>query len=103
MSKSSEPTIQVRESAESQDEAVDNAEAQQLRRGQRTKTPTEKGREMQEEQMKTLLQNYNYEKWRTQVKTAKRPLSQTTESLSEDLLNDIIHDVTSLSEDVRHV
>ena len=38
-----------------------------------------------------------YDKRRTLVKSSQRPLSQSAEPLSDDLLNDIIGDVRSLS------
>ena len=107
MSESSEHTTQVRGSIEDQ---VGGAEAQQEealqpRRTQRDRTLTEKGREMQDEKIKLLQQrfNYIYDKWRTQIKSSKKTLSQSTEPLPNDLLNDIICCVTDLSADVQHV
>ncbi len=44
-----------------------------------------------------------YNKWKTYVKSSKRRLSQTTETLSDDLLNDIIGDVRGLFADVQRV
>ncbi|XP_030606244.1 uncharacterized protein LOC115794743 [Archocentrus centrarchus] len=123
MSESSAPTIQVRGSVTSQDqtkdeqasgeegqqeetqpEEVQQAEMQQPRRSQRTRTLTEKGREMQDEKIKALQQrfNYIYDKWRKQVKSAKKTLLQA-DIMSADLLNDIIGDVTGLSADVQCV
>lgn len=57
---------------------------------------------MQDEKVKRIQQRFNYifEKWRTCTKSSKQPLSQS-EPLSEDLLNDIISDVSGLSADVQ--
>ncbi|XDV25278.1 hypothetical protein PO909_029222 [Leuciscus waleckii] len=108
MSESSEPTTQVRESIEEDQVGVaevQQEEAQQPRRSQRVRTLTKKGRELQDEKIKALQQrfNYIYDKWRTQVKSSKKPLSQSTEPLPDDLLNDIIGCVTGLSADVQRV
>lgn len=114
MSEPSEPTVQFSDSADFQDQSEEGQvhgaeaqqeEAQQPRRSERIRTLTEKGKEMQDEKIKALQQrfNYIYDKWKTQVKSARQSLSQTTETLSEDLLNDIISDVTGLSADVQRV
>jgi len=108
MSESSEPTTQVRESIKEDQvgvAGVQQEEVQQPRRSQRVRTLTEKGRELQDEKIKALQQrfNYIYEKWRTQVKSSKKPLSQSKEPLPDDLLNDIIDCVTGLSTDVQRV
>lgn len=78
---------------------------QKPRRSQRPRTLTEKGKEMQERIIKALQQgfNYIYNKWRIHAKSVKQPLSQSMEPLSEDLLNDVIGDVTSLSANVQRV
>lgn len=99
---SAEPQMQSEET-----QCTDISEQQesvQLRRSQRVKTLTEKGREMQDERIKGLQQrfNYNYEKWRTRAKASKLPLSQT-ESLNKDILEDIIGDVRGLCADVTKV
>lgn len=111
MSESDEPIVQVGASANSdqlEEGQVSGAEDQQEqlpRRGQRARTLTEKARELQADKIKALQQrfNYIYAKWRTQVKSSKKSLSQSTELLSDDLLNDIIGDVTGLSVDVQRV
>lgn len=74
----------------------------ELRRSQRTRTLTEKGKEMQAGRFKALQHKFNcvYAKWRSQAKTSKQPLSQTTESLSEELINDIILEIKGLCSDV---
>lgn len=99
---SAEPQMQSEET-----QCTDLSEQQesvQLRRSQRVKTLTEKGREMQDERIKGLQQrfNYNYEKWRTRAKASKLPLSQT-EPLNKDILEDIIGDVRGLCADVTKV
>ncbi len=60
---------------------------------------------MQVAKIKSLQQRfiYIYNKWKTYVKSSKRTLSQPTETLSDDLLNDVIGDVRGLSVDVQHV
>ncbi|XP_042244222.1 uncharacterized protein LOC121880779 isoform X1 [Thunnus maccoyii] len=118
MSKPKESTIQIgdslRDRANSHDQPEDGEvgdaeghqeEAHQPRRSQRIKTLTEKGKEMQEGKIKGLQQkfDYIYDKWRTHVKSAKQPLSQSTEPLSDDLLQDIIGDVIGLSADVQRI
>lgn len=118
MSEPSEPTIQVkdsdRDSANSQDQSeegqVGGAEAhqedtQQSRRSKITRTLKEKGREMQVAKIISLQQrfNYIYDKWRTHVKSSKRTLSQSTETLPDDLLNDLIGDVLGFFADVQRV
>lgn len=76
MSQPGEATVHVMDT--SKEGQVDGAEAQQeeaqqLRRSQRTKTLTEKGKELQDEKIKGLQQrfNYIYEKWKIQVKSSK--------------------------------
>lgn len=93
---------------QSEDEEADFAEghqeeSQEPRRSQRVRTLTEKGKEMYEGKIKELQQrfNYIYGKWRIHVKAAKQTLSQSTEPLSDDLLQDIIGDVEGLSADVQ--
>lgn len=117
MSEPSEPTSKGRDSVrdgtnfpfESEEEQVSGAEAQQEeaqqpRRSQRIRVLTEKGKEMQDEKIKALQQRFDYSyKWKLQVKSSKQPLSQTSESVSDDLLKDIIDEVTSLSADVQRV
>ncbi len=60
---------------------------------------------MQVAKIKSLQQRFIniYNKWKTYVKSSKRMLSQPTETLSDDLLNDIIGDVGGLSADVQRV
>ncbi|XP_013855845.1 eukaryotic translation initiation factor 3 subunit A, partial [Austrofundulus limnaeus] len=102
-----EPEVSPDPQLQFEDQATVSNEQQeqtQLRRSQRVKTLTEKGREMQEERIQGLQQrfNYNYEKWRTRAKSSKQPLSQS-DTLSDDLLKDIIGDVTGLRADVTKV
>ncbi|XP_013855846.1 uncharacterized protein LOC106511637, partial [Austrofundulus limnaeus] len=102
-----EPEVSPDPQLQFEDQATVSNEQQeqtQLRRSQRVKTLTEKGREMQEERIQGLQQrfNYNYEKWRTRAKSSKQPLSQL-DTLSDDLLKDIIGDVTGLRADVTKV
>ncbi|KAM9825109.1 uncharacterized protein ACBT44_005920 isoform 1-T1 [Syngnathus typhle] len=99
---STEPQSQSEET-----QGTDPSEQQdsvQLRRSQRVKTLTEKGREMQDEKIKGLQQrfNYNYEKWRTHAKASKVPLSQPGPS-NKDILEDITGDVRGLCADVTKV
>lgn len=58
---------------------------------------------MCEIKIKELQQRFNftYGKWRIHVKAAKKLLSQSTELLSDDLLQDIIVEVVGLSADVQ--
>lgn len=112
-----EPTVPVRDSvkdsADSQAQLeisqagveAQQEDEQQSRRSKRKITLTEKGREMQVAKIKSLQQRftYIYNKWKTYVKSSKRTLSQPTETLSDDLLNDIIGDVVGLSADVQRV
>ncbi|XP_055366619.1 uncharacterized protein LOC129604426 [Betta splendens] len=108
MSEAGEAIAQCRESVTSKEEyeasGAEDQPEQSLRRSQRARTLTEKARELQAERIKALHQRftYIYAKWRTQVKSAKQSLSQT-EALSDDLLNDIIGDVTGLLADVQRV
>ena len=69
------------------------------------KTLTEKVNEMQEGKIKGLQQrfNYIYDKWRIQVKSAKQTSSQSTEPLSDDLLQDIVGNIIGLSADVQYI
>ncbi|XP_061127414.1 triadin-like [Syngnathus typhle] len=99
---STEPQSQSEET-----QGTDPSEQQdsvQLRRSQRVKTLTEKGREMQDEKIKGLQQrfNYNYEKWRTHAKASKVPLSQPGPS-NKDILEDITGDIRGLCADVTKV
>lgn len=57
---------------------------------------------MQDEKVIGIQQRFDYifEKWRTRAKSSKQPLSQS-EPLSEDLLHDIMSDVSGLSADVQ--
>lgn len=57
---------------------------------------------MQDEKVKGIQQRFDYifGKWRTRAKSSKQPLSQS-EPLSEDLLHDIMNDVSGFSEDVQ--
>lgn len=117
MAGSSESTTEVRDSVREgenlqgppEDEVGDaeprQEEAQQLRRGERVRTLTEKGKAMQDEKIKALLHrfDYIYRKWRTHVKFCKQSLSHSSQSLSEGVLNDIIGDVRGLSADVQKV
>ncbi|KAL7408058.1 hypothetical protein ABVT39_017518, partial [Epinephelus coioides] len=116
MEESSEFTPKVRDNisdSENQnppEDQVEDAEAQQEevqqpRRGGRIRTLTEKGKEMLDNTIKALQQkfNYIYHKWRTQVRLAKKSLSQSSEPLPEHLLNDIIGDVRGFSADVQRI
>ena len=91
---------------QSEDEEAEFAEShqkepQEPRRSQRVRTLTEKGKERYGGKIKELQQrfNYIYGKWRIHVKAAKQTLSQSTEPLSDDLLQDIIGE--RLSADVQ--
>lgn len=108
MSQSGEPVVQVKDTAEEGEPSGAEAmqEKEQLpRRSQRILTLTEKGKGMQDSKIKALQQrfSYIYDKWRVQAKSSKQSLSKAQESLSEDLLNDIIGDVSSLSTDIQRV
>ncbi len=117
MSEPNEPTVHARDSikdsADSQAQPeisqegieVQQEEEQQLRKSKRKITLTDKGREMQVAKIKSLQQRFIsiYNKWKTYVKSSKRTLSQPTETLSDDLLNDVIGDVRCLSADVQRV
>ncbi|XP_053293853.1 uncharacterized protein LOC128454468 [Pleuronectes platessa] len=80
-------------------------EVPQPRRSERIRNLTEKGKEMQDKKIKPLQQrfNYIYQKWRTQVKSAKQALSQSSEPLADGLLHDIIGDTRGLCADVQRV
>ena len=60
---------------------------------------------MQNKKIKPLQQrfNYIYQKWRTQVKSAKQPLWQSSEPLADSLLHDIIGDTRGLCAGVQRV
>ncbi len=117
MSETNEPTVHARDSikdsADSQAQPeisqegieVQQEEEQQLRQSKRKITLTDKGREMQVAKIKSLQQRfiYIYNKWKTYVKSSKRTLSQPTETLSDDLLNDVIGDTRGLSADLQRV
>ncbi len=114
MSETNEPTVHARDSikdsanSQAQPEIsqegieVQQEEEQQLRQSKRKITLTGKGREMQAAKIKSLQQRfiYIYNKWKTYVKSSKRTLSQPTETLSDDLLNDVIGDTRGLSVDL---
>ncbi|XP_053363240.1 uncharacterized protein LOC128533064 [Clarias gariepinus] len=111
MTEPNQPLFQPEPSTDSQTDTeeeelpcpeVSQEPVSQLRRSKRVKTLTVKGKEMQDEKIKGLQQRFNYifEKWRICAKSSKQPLSQS-EPLSEDLLNDIVGDVTGLSVDTQ--
>ena len=111
MAEPSQSPTQVRDSEnELAEDQVRDTEAQpeevpQPKRGDRIRKQTEKGKEMQDKKIKPLQQrfNYIYQKWRTQVKSAKQPLSQSSEPLADSLLHDIIGDTRGLCADVQRV
>lgn len=87
------------------DDGSEHPEEQALRRSQQTRTLTEKGKAMQEDNIRALQQrfDYIYKKWRTHVKFCKKTLSQSLESLAEGLLEEILYDVKALFVDVQRV
>nr|XP_054594596.1 uncharacterized protein LOC129162115 isoform X1 [Nothobranchius furzeri]XP_054594597.1 uncharacterized protein LOC129162115 isoform X1 [Nothobranchius furzeri] len=80
-------------------------EEQLLRRGARQRTLTEKGKALQEEKIKALTQrfNYIYKKWKAHVKLFKHLSKESSEPLSEGLLNDILGEVKGLCADIQRV
>ncbi|XP_061759712.1 uncharacterized protein LOC133554697 [Nerophis ophidion] len=114
MSKSGEPTEQVRDRDREDvlltpvqpyengaEEEKQQEENQELRRGTRLRTLTEKGKGMLMMKINTLQFKFNasYGRWRAQVKAAKMPLS-SKELLDESLVNSIIGEIKRLSTDV---
>ena len=83
----------------------DTAEEQTIRRSERSRTLTEKGRGMQEEKIKALQDKfrYMYGRWRNHVKYSKKTLSEATDRVSDDMLNHVICEVHGLSADVQCV
>lgn len=107
MSQKSEP-VEVGQESDSEEKSLNHlsvAEELLPRRSQRARTLTEKGKEMQDERLRSLQQrfNYIYSKWKSHVRFSKKSLSQSAVSPSEELLNYIIGDVTSLSADIQLV
>ncbi|XP_054594125.2 uncharacterized protein [Nothobranchius furzeri] len=100
MSVRNEPADEDEDSAEPLRE-----EEQLLRRGARQRTLTEKGKALQEEKIKALTQrfNYIYKKWKAHVKFFKHSSKQSSEPLSEGLLNDILGEVKGLCADIQRV
>nr|XP_054606831.1 uncharacterized protein LOC129166991 [Nothobranchius furzeri] len=100
MSERNEPADEDEDSAEPLRE-----EEQLLRRGARQRTLTEKGKALQEEKIKALTQrfNYIYKKWKAHVKFFKHSSKQSSEPLSEGLLNDILGEVKGLCADIQRV
>ncbi|KAL6466976.1 hypothetical protein MHYP_G00247800 [Metynnis hypsauchen] len=96
---------QIGEDADVPQEEEWQNEVPHPRRGERIRTLTEKAKEMQDNKVKALQQrfNYIYQKWRIQAKFAKKQLSQSSEPLSENLLNDIMGDVRGLCADLQHI
>ena len=115
MSDQGETTEQVRDSIRDSDDPqtppekdqesgaedkMQQEEAQELRRSERQRTLTEKGK-MQAGKIKALQYKFNscHVKWRGQVKMAKQSLSQT-EPLEDAFINNIVSEIKGLSADV---
>ncbi|XP_076869830.1 uncharacterized protein LOC143521148 [Brachyhypopomus gauderio] len=73
-----------------------------LRRSERTRTLTEKGRELQEERLKGIQRRYRiiYEKWRCQARIGKEILRDRA---SEDELNELIKNMEDASSNVKDI
>lgn len=78
MSKTSKPKFQVGESVDESQAGDAEENTQQPTRGQRIKTLTEKGKEMQQGKVKALQErfNYIYDKWKIKAKYAKKSYQQ---------------------------
>ena len=84
-------------------EATDNEYADQveeLRRSERRRTLTEKGKELQEERLKSVKRRYRitYEKWRYHARLAKEIL---TDEASKDELNQLIENIQNTCSEVK--
>ena len=74
-----------------------------LRRSQRDRIPTEKGRELQEERLNNLQRRYRmtFERWKYHSRISKETLSDP--SASEDELKEVIQNMTKTSSEVTAV
>ena len=77
-------------------------EAKELRRGERTRTLTEKGTEFREERLKTVRRRYRiiYERWRYHARIGKEIL---TDEASEEELNELIGNMEGTCRDVKAI
>ncbi|XP_077385926.1 uncharacterized protein LOC144023873 [Festucalex cinctus] len=84
---------------------VSNTSEKKIRRSERCRTLTEKGRGMQEEKIKGLKRRFNfaYDKWKYSVKFARKKLVQVTEPLTDDELHHIISEDHSYAADVQRI
>ncbi|KAM7380993.1 hypothetical protein PAMP_004254 [Pampus punctatissimus] len=77
-------------------------EAIRLRRSERVRTLTEKGRELEEEKQRTLQRRFKiiYEKWRYHARVSKETLSYTA---SEDDLKELIDGIKDTCSEVKAI
>lgn len=72
------------------------------RRGERVRSLTEKGKELQEEKIRGLKKRFQsvYERWKSCAETAKESQAQ---QFSNEMLQDLIEEITNASSEVRLV
>ncbi|XP_049331632.1 uncharacterized protein LOC125799291 [Astyanax mexicanus] len=77
-------------------------EVERLRRSERTRTLTEKGKELKEEQLKTVQRRYRmiFEKWKYYARISKEIL---TDEASEEELSELIENIKGTCSDVKVV
>nr|XP_021322660.1 uncharacterized protein LOC108179640 [Danio rerio] len=77
-------------------------EATELRRSERARTLTEKGKELQEAKLKGLKRQYRivYEKWRYYARLSKEIFS---DEASQEELNELIHNIESSCSNVKAI
>lgn len=105
MSHTSAETCRKNANSSAQPEATDTESAEVakgLRRSERTRTLTEKGKELQGERLKSVHRRYRiiYEKWRYHARIGKEIL---TDDASEDELKELIGNIDSTCSDVKMI
>lgn len=104
MSDTSTDTCRKNAKSPAQPEVTDTEEAEvkRLRRSERTRTLTEKGKEFEEERLKSVQRRYRiiYEKWRSHARISKEIL---TDDASADELNELIENIQSTCSDVKGI
>ncbi|XP_038583838.1 uncharacterized protein LOC119909695 [Micropterus salmoides] len=105
MSNSSPETCHENRKSSAQAETIDigaTEDVERLRRSERTRTLTEKGKEFEEEKLKSIQRRYRilYEKWRYHARTSKEILN---DEASEDELYELIENMKATCSDVKMV
>lgn len=103
MSNTSTDTCRKNAKSPAQPEVTDTEEAEVKRlRSERTRTLTEKGKELQEVRLKSVQRRYRiiYEKWRSHARIGKEIL---TDDASADELNELTENIQSTCSDVKGI